>query len=74
MGNAKPITEDLHQQFCLEAFRIADNLRIQKGNMKASERSKKRRKILRAQKNGRLGVTTWKDATKTAPYLLPSKL
>jgi hypothetical protein len=34
----------------LEAFRIADNLRIQKGNVKASETSKKRRKILRAQR------------------------
>lgn len=37
-------------EFCLEAFRIADNLRIQKGNVKASETSKKRRKILRAQR------------------------
>lgn len=37
-------------EFCLEAFRIADNLRIQKGNVKASQTSKKRRKILRAQR------------------------
>ena len=37
-------------EFCLEEFKMADNLRIQKGNVKATEESKKRRKILRAQR------------------------
>ena len=37
-------------EFCLQEFKMADNLRIQKGNVKATEESKKRRKILRAQR------------------------
>ena len=37
-------------EFCLEEFKMADNLRIQKGNVKATEESKKRHKTLRAQR------------------------
>ena len=47
-------------EFCLDAFRKEDNLRVMKGNYKATNATKKRRKILRAQRKRRgWGVGGW---------------